>query len=895
MKTILLLLSLLTSDLLMAQCTNTCGGNLIANPGFETTTVNCGLGDIQMYQNQTPVENWFGIEPYSLSPATGSTPDYFSPCAGSTNASNNTCITGNARVGFATKTSFSLGREYVQAQLISQLEAGKTYCFAMTVKSRVGAAGNLLSSCDGIGAWFNGLGLINIETMNGGSQFLGPGSIINATPQIENPSGNMIGASCVTVTGTFCAQGNENWIVIGNFRDDVNTMITGANPTNYMYIDEVQLFEVCQPEIDITASATAINCGESSTLTVNSTFPAGTTYTWPTPVGNTLNGLGPHNVTPGTTQTYTIAASYTNSCGLQTDTSSVEITVGPCGIGAILYDTILCAGNCHNLQAYNLQGGTAPYSVQWTDNAGAVLGATEGPILVCPSITSTYYFSATDAVGSTFSDSLIIQVYNYPNVFAGNDSTVCTAGIAHLSGTTDVGLDQWLTLGFGSSFQVSPLITTNYIYQANNNGCISSDTVTITVNQPAQIAVQSTGITCFGASDGTMTAVATGSSPFSYNWYTTPGSNSPTISGLSAGWEWVEVTDANGCVSIDSALIIQPTALQLTVSGDSVLCLGESTLFTATPTGGTPGYTFNWNNGLGSGTTYSLTPSNSENLTVSITDINGCTTTETVNILVNPLPTASFVGGIQLCAGTDTIIQNTSVEATLYQWSVNSQPAGNATDLSFNEVTAGCYAIQLIAQNQFGCTDTALQSCAVEIQPAPQSIVYPSTHILLIDNPTVTIFDNSVNTDSCSWYLNDQLLSQSCGSDFTQMFPDLGSYEFIHYAYNAFGCIDSSVFTIEVREGLIYYVPNAFTPDGDEFNNRFQPIFTSGFDPSDFNLQIFNRWGELIFESYDHQVGWDGTYHGKMAMTGTYTWTITFKDLYVDKRYELVGSVTLMR
>jgi hypothetical protein len=51
----------------------------------------------------------------------------------------------------------------------------------------------------------------------------------------------------------------------------------------------------------------------------------------------------------------------------------------------------------------------------------------------------------------------------------------------------------------------------------------------------------------------------------------------------------------------------------------------------------------------------------------------------------------------------------------------------------------------------------------------------------------------------------------------------------------------------------------------------------------------------LIFESYDYQVGWDGTYHGKLAMNGAYTWTITFKDLYVDKRYELVGTVTLMR
>lgn len=392
-----------------------------------------------------------------------------------------------------------------------------------------------------------------------------------------------------------------------------------------------------------------------------------------------------------------------------------------------------------------------------------------------------------------------------------------------------------------------------------------------------------------------MTAVATGSSPFSYFWYTTPGSNSPTISGLPAGWEWVEVTDANGCISVDSALIVQPTALQLTLSGDTLLCLGESASFNAIATGGTPTYTFDWNNGLGSGPNYSLTPNASGILMVSAVDANNCSVTETVNIQVNPLPTAAFTSGIQLCAGVDTVIQNTSIGANTYQWSVNGEPSGNATDLLFNEVDAGCYAVQLIAENQYGCADTVSQPCAVEIQPAPQSMVYPSTHLVLIDNPTATIFDNSTNADSCSWYLNDQLLSQSCGTDFTQSFSDLGFYEFTHYAYNAFGCVDSSLFSIEVREGLIYYVPNAFTPDGDEFNNVFQPVFSSGFDPSNFSLQIFNRWGELIFESYDHQTGWDGTYHGKPAQGGTYTWTITFKDLYVDKRYELVGMVTLMR
>ncbi|HLP55134.1 MAG TPA: gliding motility-associated C-terminal domain-containing protein [Fluviicola sp.] len=893
MKTFLMVLigSFGLSVATLAQCSNTCGPNLLTNPGFETPTASCNVADIQLYNSQTPVAGWFGTDDY---PGAGSSPDYFSPCAGITNSANSVCITGNARVGVFTKASFAAGREYVQSQLISPLEAGKTYCFSMVVKSRVGGAGNLLSSCDGIGAWFHNQGLINIQTMNGGNQFLGAGSMINATPQVSNPAGNMIGASCVTVTGTFCAQGGEDRVVIGNFNTDANTQISGPWSSNYMYIDDVALFELCSPTIDLTASAQSIACGGSTTLTANSTFPAGTVYSWPAPAGNSLNGLGPHNVTPGTTTVYTVTASYTNSCGVQTDTSSVEITVGPCGMGATLYDSVLCEGSCHNLQAYNLDGGTEPYTVQWTDESGAVIGNTEGPVSVCPLTTSTYYFAATDATGSTFFDSLILHVNAYPIVYAGPDTVVCAGETVQLTATADSGADQWLTLGAGNSFQVSPLISTTYVYQADNNGCVSSDSVLVTVNEPAQINVQSTNISCFGAADGTMSVTATGVSPFSYNWYAAGGSNAPAISGLPAGWEWVEITDANGCVSVDSALITEPAALQVSISGDDALCLGESTTLTANASGGTPGYTFGWNNGLASGTNYTFTPNASGPATVNITDANGCTASTSINIQVNPLPTAAFSGGIQLCAGIDTIVSNTSTGATAFEWSVNGQPAGNAINLPFSEVNAGCYAIQLIAENAAGCADTVFQSCAVEIQPTPQSVVYPSEQLVTVDNPTVLIMNNSTDADSCAWYLNGQLLAQPCGTDFTQTFPGLGTYEFIHYAFNDFGCLDSSSFVVEVREGLTYYVPNAFTPDGDEFNNTFQPVFTSGFDPSDFQLQIFNRWGELVFESHDHQTGWDGTYHGKLAMDGTYTWTITLKDLYSDKRYELVGMVTLI-
>lgn len=101
--------------------------------------------------------------------------------------------------------------------------------------------------------------------------------------------------------------------------------------------------------------------------------------------------------------------------------------------------------------------------------------------------------------------------------------------------------------------------------------------------------------------------------------------------------------------------------------------------------------------------------------------------------------------------------------------------------------------------------------------------------------------------------------------------------------------------SISFDEDLIYYVPNAFTPDDDGYNHVFQPIFTSGFSPYKYHLWIYNRWGEVVFESLDHTMPWDGTYGGVLCPQGVYTWKIDFGVEETDKRYRLTGHVSLLK
>ena len=116
-------------------------------------------------------------------------------------------------------------------------------------------------------------------------------------------------------------------------------------------------------------------------------------------------------------------------------------------------------------------------------------------------------------------------------------------------------------------------------------------------------------------------------------------------------------------------------------------------------------------------------------------------------------------------------------------------------------------------------------------------------------------------------------------------------------AISDFGCSDTTIRIIEIKDELILFVPNTFTPDNDMLNNNFTPVFAAGFDPQGYTLYIFNRWGQLVFESHDTNIGWNGSYGvgGEYAQDGTYSWKIIVKEEHTPKNHIFVGHVNLLR
>ena len=160
----------------------------------------------------------------------------------------------------------------------------------------------------------------------------------------------------------------------------------------------------------------------------------------------------------------------------------------------------------------------------------------------------------------------------------------------------------------------------------------------------------------------------------------------------------------------------------------------------------------------------------------------------------------------------------------------------------------------------------------------------------------MSFYNSSVGATSYSWDFGDSQNSTDENPVHNYSSTNNG-YTITLTASSSLGCTDTYQVTIEYLEGEIFYIPNSFTPDGDNFNQTFKPVFTSGFDPYNFEMLIYNRWGNLIFETHDVNVGWDGSYgtEGRDVQQGIYTYKITYKNPRIDERKTVVGHVTIVR
>ncbi|HLV42062.1 MAG TPA: gliding motility-associated C-terminal domain-containing protein, partial [Brumimicrobium sp.] len=174
------------------------------------------------------------------------------------------------------------------------------------------------------------------------------------------------------------------------------------------------------------------------------------------------------------------------------------------------------------------------------------------------------------------------------------------------------------------------------------------------------------------------------------------------------------------------------------------------------------------------------------------------------------------------------------------------------------------------------------------------NFTFEPTHIFS-DDPHVNFQNNSEMNNENEWTFGAFGESTEVHPSFDFPIGKEANYGVKLIVTSEKGCVDSIIKLVSVRDQTLFYVPNTFTPNDDEFNTVFLPIMTVGIDKYNYNMKVYNRWGECIFETYDPEVGWDGTYNGKVAQDGTYFWKIQFTEYDSSNVVYVNGFVNLIR
>ncbi|MDI1235123.1 MAG: PKD domain-containing protein [bacterium] len=243
-----------------------------------------------------------------------------------------------------------------------------------------------------------------------------------------------------------------------------------------------------------------------------------------------------------------------------------------------------------------------------------------------------------------------------------------------------------------------------------------------------------------------------------------------------------------------------------------------------------------------------------------------------------------------LCAGIPTqftdLCNAPNATITQYNWDMGDNRTESIANPLHLYSQAGLYKVNLEITTSYNCSyDTFGYT---RIYPVPTSIFRTNPNEVLITNPVIQFRDSSIGADSIRYYMGDGNYRSS--PLFKYNYPDSGVFRVKHWATNRFGCIDSSEKDIVVQFTLTFYLPTAFTPNDNDINETLKP---DGIGIAKYEMNVFNRWGELIYKTQDSKP-WDGKYQNEFVQDGIYTVVYKVYD-YKGFIYHYKNLVTLIR
>ncbi len=630
----------------------------------------------------------------------------------------------------------------------------------------------------------------------------------------------------------------------------------------------------------------------------------------------------------------------TGPCPVKRDTLILDVSPRP--IVSASADQLVCANN----GVVTLNG-----SVQGSSATG--IWAANGTGNFSPANTQlngTYTLSAADtAVGSVRfvltatnvgtcnveSDTMFISITDAPKVDAGPTSiTVCSnnASVA-LSGTV-IGITstgKWTTPGTGiftpnnvllnTTFQPSQsdiIATQTYVYltSTNNGNCLPvKDSIRVLFTPSPYVDAGSNGFICFNDPDinlsgsisgATTTGVWSGGTgtflPANSNLLT---NYFPTAAEISAGSITLTLTSTNnGICNADSDLVkidfVSPPFANFSANN---VCLGAPTNFIDFSLQGF-GSVSQWFYDLGDGSTetqqnFSHTYTNPGTYTVNLiaTSTVGCPDTMQRVIKVGAIPQTAFSDSLY-CSGVFIFDQFTDLTTialpdTIAQWYWDFGGQGASTlQNPFNVYqNAGNYQVTLVTTSGSGCTGSSVT--LVTIPDRPHASFYYNTTPGFNVGATVNFLDSSANAIYYSWVFGDGNLSTEINP--TNIYFSNGTFNVTHVVSDDIGCSDTARATViitSVSNEITQLIPNAISPNGDGKNDEWKLPFVDLLYPKA-AVEIYNVWGQKVFESEGYKSPWNGTFKGELLPMGNYYYILNLND---PKQPEIFkGAILLVR
>lgn len=594
--------------------------------------------------------------------------------------------------------------------------------------------------------------------------------------------------------------------------------------------------------------------------------------------GATFNGLAPGS--------YTVTVKDNTGC---TGTAIASVAAGTNIVSTVATVNPACANTSTGTLTITPSTGSSPF--QYSLN-GFPPQASNVYSNLAP---GNYTIAISDASGCTGTNTAILTANSQLATQVAITSPLCNGnnnGGISLTPTGGVTPYQY-SINSGATYQTSTIFNglasgTYTIRIKDNVGC-TKDT-TVIVNQPPVLTTTatSTAASCAG-NDGVITIAANGGTTiYQYSINGTTFVSSGSITAPAVGPYTITVKDANGCLATATTSVALVDNMTVDAGADTTVCAEQS--ITLQPQTNPQTNIFSWSPNTAISNTAIKNPSVSPltSTTYYLTATWGaCTHSDSVKVSVKNKPVANAGPDLTICDNDSTVISGiaTNVSGTVnYQWSPSST-VHNAFDSTTVAFPAGSQTYTLTVTDNYGCNYSVRDDVKVIVRPpVPAFAGNDSTAILGVPYQL-----NATGGSQFSWIPSSMLNNPFISNPLATLSIDT---RFIVTVTDIAGCVGIDTVFVKAYNGPTYYMPNAFSPNGDGLNEIFRAV-PVGIVSTDY-FRIFNRYGELIFETNQWLKGWDGTYMGRKQPFGIYVWIIKGRD-GAGKVVEMKGTVLLVQ